>query len=60
LGSEENSQPGTWRAALQVSANDPWSLLGSALGLGAVAALATFIPARRAATVDPIAALRNE
>jgi putative ABC transport system permease protein len=43
-----------------VSASDPWSLLGSALGLGAVAALATFIPARRAATVDPIAALRNE
>jgi ABC-type antimicrobial peptide transport system permease subunit len=43
-----------------VSASDPWSLLGSALGLGAVAALATFIPARRAASIDPIAALRNE
>ena len=43
-----------------VSASDPWSLLASALALGTVAALATNLPARRAATVDPIAALRNE
>jgi putative ABC transport system permease protein len=43
-----------------VSASDPWSLLASALSLGAVAALATYIPARRAATIDPIAALRSE
>ena len=43
-----------------VSASDPWSLLGSALALGTVAAVATYLPARRAATVDPIAALRRE
>jgi len=43
-----------------VSASDPWSLLASALALGTVAALATYPPARRAATVDPIAALRSE
>ena len=43
-----------------VSASDPWSLLGSALALGTVTALAIYLPARRAATIDPIAALRNE
>ena len=43
-----------------VSASDPWSLLASALALGLVAAVATYLPAQRAATVDPIAALRSE
>jgi len=43
-----------------VSASDPWSLLASALALGTVAALATYLPARRAATLDPMAALRSE
>jgi putative ABC transport system permease protein len=43
-----------------VSAGDPASLLASAALLGAVAALAIYVPARRAATIDPIIALRSE
>ena len=43
-----------------VSASDPGSLLASALALGVVAGIATYLPARRAATVDPMTALRNE
>jgi predicted permease len=43
-----------------VQPTDPATLVAAALCLFAVAALASWIPARRAARLDPLAALRNE
>jgi predicted permease len=43
-----------------VGAYDPLSLTGATLVLAACAALAVFIPARRAASIDPMRALRIE
>lgn len=44
----------------QLDALDPVSLVFAALALLSTAALAAFVPARRAASVDPIIALRSE
>jgi ABC-type antimicrobial peptide transport system permease subunit len=43
-----------------VSAHDPITFAGAALGLIAIAAAASAVPARRAASADPNDALRLE
>jgi putative ABC transport system permease protein len=43
-----------------LKATDPATLAMAALALAAVAAAASFLPARRAAMLDPVAALRQE
>jgi putative ABC transport system permease protein len=43
-----------------VSARDPLTLTGVAVTLGIIAALASWLPARRAARVDPLIAMRGD
>lgn len=49
----------TLRAVLHVPALDPWSYAAAVVILGASAAVAAGLPASRAASVDPLAALRD-
>jgi predicted lysophospholipase L1 biosynthesis ABC-type transport system permease subunit len=44
----------------QIQPHDPWIYLGVAASLGATGVIAAFVPARRAARVDPLIALRLE
>jgi ABC-type lipoprotein release transport system permease subunit len=43
-----------------VAPNDVATFVVVSVGLGVVALLASFLPARRATKVDPLVALRNE
>ena len=55
-----NSAMGAGPKLLGASATDPWIYLGASVFLCAIAALATYLPARSAAAVDPMQALRTE
>jgi macrolide transport system ATP-binding/permease protein len=44
----------------EISSNDPWAFVGAVTVLGVCATVAALIPAMRAASVDPIRALRTE
>jgi ABC-type lipoprotein release transport system permease subunit len=43
-----------------IDVRDPANYVGVALAIAIVTATATYVPARRAARIDPLLALRNE
>jgi ABC-type antimicrobial peptide transport system permease subunit len=53
---------GRWAASLLFGLKpyDPKTLAAAVVGLGLVAVAASVVPARRAANLDPMAALRDE
>jgi predicted permease len=55
-----NSAMGSGARLLDNSAADPFIYIGAAVFLCALAALAAYLPARRAASIDPMQALRTE
>jgi ABC-type antimicrobial peptide transport system permease subunit len=44
----------------RISPSDPWTLAGGSIVLVIVTILASWVPAQRAAKIDPIEALRYE
>jgi putative ABC transport system permease protein len=44
----------------EVPARDPWTIAAAVLAVALVSAVASYVPARRAARVDPLTALRAE
>ena len=44
----------------QIKGMDATAFIGAVIAIGLIAVIATFLPARRAAGVDPMVALRHE